>query len=252
MQDDTFIIADVAIHPTQTDSSSIRESLKDISTFYGYAPEIDSILNIMELCRLWLPVETGTQLCMAALQHNDAIYQVATHYSPARLPAQVRSYANLDTATDVQAIAAFTLASAMLALSGLGEHLQSAEGQEIPALEYYRMHLECISECAPGASAWLAPDENEACCEMGERAYTASKLAENKINGILSGITRRKELASRNRAIIRKALELYRSGTPSHNLNSKLRAWQLRETGKALSKVQMGEILKPVEFRFVK
>ncbi|WP_273926958.1 hypothetical protein [Pseudomonas rubra] len=244
MQEDALNIGGLAIHPTHTKSSSIREYLKGLSIFDGYAFEIDAALNIMEHCRHWLPEEIGAQLSNAALQHNDAIYQVVSYYGAEHLAARFRSDTGVETATDVQAIAAFALANAIRALCGLADHLQGADGQEIPALEYYQMHLECIDECVPGASAWLDPDENEACCKIGDLASAASKQVDNKIDGILSGITRRKELANRDLAITKKALDLYFAGTPFRNLNSKLRAWQHRETGKSLSKVQMGEILK--------
>jgi len=244
MQDDAPNIGGLAIHPTHTESGTIREHLKGLSIFDGYASEIDAALNIMEHCRHWLPEEIGAQLSNAALQHNDAIYQVVSYYGAEHLAARFRSDTDVETATDVQAIAAFALANAIRALCGLADHLQVAEGQEIPALEEYQRYLECIDECIPAASAWLDPDENEACCKIGDLASAASKHADNKIDGILSGITRRKELTNRDLAITEKALELYWAGTSFHNLNSKLRAWQQRETGKSLSKVQMGEILK--------
>lgn len=244
MQDDALNIVGLAIHPTHTESGTIREHLKALSIFGGYASEIDAALNIMEHCRHWLPEEIGAQLSNAALQHSDAIYQVVSHYGAGRLAAEFRSYTGVETATDVQAIAAFALANAIRALCGLADHLQGAKGQEIPALEDYQTYLECIDECVPRASAWLDPDENEACCKIGDLASAASKHADTKIDGILSGITRRNEIASRDRAIIKKALDLYWAGTSFHNLNSKLRAWQHRETGESLSKVQMGEILK--------
>lgn len=244
MQDEALNIMGLAIHPTHTESSTIREHLKGLSIFGGYASEIDAALNIMEHCRRWLPEEIGAQLSNAALQHNDGIYQEVSCYGAGQLANQFRIFTGVETATDVQAIAAFALANAIRALCGLADHLQSAKGQEIPALENYQTYLECIDECVPGASAWLDPNENEACCKIGDLASVASKHADNKIDGILSGITRRKELANRDLAITNKALELYRAGTSFNNMNSKLRAWQHRETGKSLSKVKMGEILK--------
>lgn len=244
MQDDALNVGGLSIHPTHTESKTIREHLKGLPIFDGYASEIDAALNIMEHCRHWLPEEIGAQLSNAALQHNDAIYQVVSCYGAEHLAARFRSDTGVKTATDVQAIAAFALANAIRALCGLADHLQSAEGQEIPALEEYQTYLECIDECVPGASAWLDPDENEACCKIGDLASAASKHADTKIDGILSGITRRKENAPRDRAIIKKALELCSAGTPVHNVNSKLRAWQHRETGKSLSKVQIGKILE--------
>ncbi|WP_139668890.1 hypothetical protein [Pseudomonas sp. F16(2018)] len=245
MQYDSLSIDGLAIHPTRTESSTIREHLKRLPIFSGYASEVDAVLNIMERCRHWLPEEIGAELSNAALQYNDAIYQVISHYGPRQLVAQFRNYTGLETATDVQVIAAFALANAIHALCGLAEHLIT-QGQEIPALEYYQMHLCCIEDYVPGASAWLEPDENAACCEIGELANAASRHADTKIDGVLSGVARRKELASRDRAIAGKARELVLAGTARHNLNSKLRAWQERETGTSLSKVQMGEVLKRI------
>ncbi|GLO15425.1 hypothetical protein PPUJ20028_40100 [Pseudomonas putida] len=246
MQPDSLSIDGLAIHPTRTESSTIREHLKRLPIFSGYASEVDAVLNIMERCRHWLPEEIGAELSNAALQYNDAIYQVISHYGARQLVAQFRNYTGLETATDVQVIAAFALANAIHALCGLAEHL-IIQGQEIPALEYYQMHLCCIEDYVPGASAWLEPDENAACCEIGELANAASRHADTKIDGVLSGIARRREgLESRDQSIEAKALELINAGTAMHNLNSKLRAWQERETGASLSKVQMGAILKRI------
>lgn len=245
MQPDSLSIDGLAIHPTRTESSAIREHLKKLPVFSDYASEVDAVLNIMDRCRQWLPEEVGAELSNAALQYNDAIYQVISHYGARQLVTQFRSYTGLETAADVQVIAAFALANAVHALCGLAEHL-IAQGQEIPALEYYQMHLYCIEDYVTGASAWLDPEASAACCEIGDLASAASRHADRKIDGVLSGIARRTELASRDRAIEGKALELVRAGTARHNLNSKLRAWQERETGASLSKVQMGEVLKRI------
>lgn len=245
MQPDSLSIDGLVIHPTRTESSTIREHLKNLPVFSDYASEVDAVLNIMNHCRQWLPEEVGAELSNAALQYNDAIYQVISHYGARQLVAQFRSYTGLETAADVQVIAAFALANAVHALCGLAEHL-IAQGQEIPALEYYQMHLCCIEDYVPGASVWLDPEASAACCEIGDLASTASRHADRKIDGVLSGIARRTELANRDRAIEGKALELVRAGTARHNLNSKLRAWQERETGASLSKVQMGEVLKRI------
>ncbi len=153
MQPDSLSIDGLAIHPTRTESSTIREHLKRLPIFNGYASEVDAVLNIMERCRHWLPEEIGAELSNAALQYNDAIYQMISHYGARQLVAQFRSYTGLETAEDVQVIAAFALANAVHALCGLAEHL-IAQGQEIPALEYYQMHLCCIEDYVPGASAW--------------------------------------------------------------------------------------------------
>jgi len=243
MQDAPFSIEGLAIHPTLTESSSIRDHLKRLPIFESYAPQVDAVLTIMEHCREWLPGDTGAELSNAALQHNEAIYQVISHYGARHLVAQFHSSTDLKTAADVQVIAAFALANAICALCGLAEHL-AIPGQEIPALEFYQLHLDCIEHFVPSASAWLAPSENAAFCKISDLAGVASRHADNRIDGVLSGVARRRELVGRNEAIERKALELVRNGTAKHNLNSKLRVWLERETGASLSKVQMGEVLK--------
>lgn len=247
MQCNLWSIEGLVIHPVQTDSSAIREHLKCLPIFDGYAAEVDAVLNIMDLCRRLLPEEIGADLSNAALRCNDATYQVISHYGAMQLAPQLRSYTGFETATDLQLIAAFALANATHALCELAEYLD-AYGQEITGLEYYRMYLCCIEDYVPSACAWLEPLENAACCEIVDLASAASRHAETKIDGVLSGIARRSELASRDRAIAEKALELVMSGTARHNLNSKLRAWQERETGKSLSKVQMGEVLKRISW----
>ena len=245
MQDVSLSIDGLAIHPTLTEFSAIREHLKRLPVFEDYASQVDAVLNIMERCRDWLPEGMGAELSNSALQQSDAIYQVISHYGPKQLVTQFRSHTGLERATDVQVIVAFALANAVQALCGLADHL-ATPGQEIPALEYYQMHLNCIEHYVPSASAWLDPDENAACCEIGDLAGAALRHADKRIDGILSGVARRKELITRDKAIERKALELVRTGTARHNLNSKLRAWQERETGASLSKVQMGEVLKRI------
>ncbi|MER2097798.1 MAG: hypothetical protein ABS977_12840 [Pseudomonas qingdaonensis] len=50
----------------------------------------------------------------------------------------------------------------------------------------------------------------------------------------------------RDQAIYSKGLQLLSQGTQYRNLNSKLRAWQERETGGALSKVQMYAVMARV------
>lgn len=165
-------------------------------------------------------------------------------YGYRHLADQFRYCTGLDGATDIQALAAFVLVTSIRAIESLGDCLTGDEKHVIPALESYQAYLDCIEECAPGAGAWLEPSECEACCKWGELATAASKQAGFKIDGILSGITRRKTTASRDLAIRKKALELVKAGTRFHNLNSKLRTWLLRETGESLSKVQMGALLE--------
>ncbi len=62
MQPDSLSIDGLAIHPTQTESSAIREHLKKLPVFSDYASEVDAVLNIMDRCRQWLPEEVGAEL----------------------------------------------------------------------------------------------------------------------------------------------------------------------------------------------
>lgn len=244
MQSASLSIDGLAFHPTLTEPSTIRQHLKRHPILKGYGSEVDAVLRIMEHCRRWLPEGLGEELCNAALLHNDAIYQVVSYYGANHLVTQFVSHTGLEKGTDVQMIAAYALANAVHALCGLVETL-SHQAREIPALELYQTHLDSIVASVPSASVWLDPDEHDACCKIGELAASASRHAGTRIAGSLSGASRRQEgLDSRDRDIVAKALELFSAGTARHNLNSKLRAWQERETGKSLSKVQMGQILK--------
>lgn len=238
----------LAIHPTHTDSITIREHLAGLPLSSRYASEIDAALNIMERCRTWLPVDTGAELSNAALAHNDSIYQTVSGYSPGVLAARLRTVSGIASATEIQAIAAFALASAVLSLSALSDCLQGANTDEIDALELCQTYLECIAECVPGAGVWLEPQQSEECFVWGDLASDAAKQIRFKIDGIRSGIVRRGKdgTAARDSAIHMKGLELIVAGTPYRNLNSKLRAWQKKENGEALSKVQMYVVMDRV------
>lgn len=204
---------------------------------------IERVLAILSRCRYWLADDTASTLCAAAISQNDSIYQAVTFSSPARLADTVRQASGLDSVTDMEAIAAFARSCAALAIQAL--HTTTL-ADEIEALELCRTYLEAIAECVTSAGVWLSPDECEACNELGDLAAEASKLAYFQAEGYRGELIRRQEDCrdQRDHAIRQKALELIRAGTGLQNLSSKLRAWQLRETGVALSKPAMNAILK--------
>lgn len=204
---------------------------------------VERALEILSRCRYWLADDTASTLCTAAISQNDSIYQAVTFSSPARLADNVRLAAGLDSATDIQAIVAFTWSCATLAIQALHN---TTRADEIEALELCRTYLEAIDECVTSAGVWLSPDECEACNELGDLAADASKLAYFQAEGYRGESIRCQDDGrdQRYHAIRQKALELIRAGTGLQNLSSKLRAWQLRETGEALSKPAMNAILK--------
>jgi hypothetical protein len=207
---------------------------------------VDAALELLDKCRRWLPEDTGTPLCLAAYEHADSIYQKATSYTPSVLAGEVRLVSGCESSTDIQAISAFVMAGSLQALYVLGAGLQGTAADEIGVLDLYRTYLEGVAECVPGAGAWLLPDESEACVELGDLAAEASRRAGFKAYGYWGELERRRQSGEdqRNQAILEKALEFIRAGTRSYNLNSKLRAWQERETGEAMTKPAMGAILK--------
>ena len=148
----------------------------------------------------------------------------------------------------MQAITAFALGCCMRALNAIGDCLQGIERDEIAALGMFQTYLDAIDECVTGAGVWLAPNECDACNALGDIARHASEQAAFKADGIWGGIERRGKngTETRDRALKLKALQLLAAGTELHNLNSKLRAWQLRETGKALTKPAMTALLRRV------
>lgn len=243
---DVLIIGGMPVVPVGTPISEIRARLAGLPGFERYAGQVDAILALLDKCREWLPDDTGPELCLGAIAHTDSIYQAAASYSPSLLADEVRLASGCDVVTDIQAITAFAMACSLHALCELGKCLQGMVPDEIAALDLYRTHLNGIVECVPSAGAWLPPDECEACAELGELAGEASKQADHKAWGCWGEIERHRQSgeAQRDQAIRMKALELIRAGTRFHNLNSKLRAWQERETGKALSKPAMGAILQ--------
>lgn len=206
---------------------------------------VASALEILRMCRHWLTDGTASALCGAAINQNDSIYQAVAFSSPDRLADTVRWASGLDYVTDIEAIVAFAWSSATLAIQALHT---TTMADEIDALELYRTYLESIAECVTSAGVWLSADECEACNKLGDLAADASRLAYFKAQGYRGELIRRQESGQdqRDQAIRKKALELIRSGTRLHDLSGKLRAWQLRETGVALSKPAMNAILKKI------
>jgi hypothetical protein len=233
----------LSIVPFDTPTATLRARLAALPQLDRYTTQVEAALNIMERCRHWLIDDGSATLCSAAFGRNDSIYQTVAFASPAMLADEVRQAAFLDSATDIQAITAFAWACALHALAALNG---STTADEIEALELYRVHLEAIAECVTSAGVWLAPDECEACNELGEMATEASKLAYFKVQGYSGELARRKQdsTAPRDRAIAEKALELIRSGTSFQNLSDKLRKWQQREIDKAVSAPEKQAILK--------
>jgi hypothetical protein len=238
-----MILCGLSAAPLDTPTATIRERLADLPQFTQYTKQLDSALEILDKCRRWLTDDTAPTLCCAATGQNDSIYQVVAFASPTMLAEEVRQAAGLDSATDIQAIVSFAWSCSVLAIQALYD---STAVVEIAALELYRTHLEAIAECVTGAGVWLSPDECEACNELGDLAAEAAKQADFKADGIWSGIVRHGQdgTAARDRAIRLKALGLLASGAQIHNLNSKLRAWQERETGETLTKKAMGDALQ--------
>lgn len=226
-----------------TPTVTIRARLAALPQLARYTKQTDAALDILDRCRHWLTDGAAPTLCSAAFGRNDSIYQTVAFASPAMLADEVRQAADLDSATDMQAIAAFAWACALHALAALNG---STTADEIEALELYRVRLEAIAECVTSAGVWLAPDECEACNVLGDLATEASKLAYFKIVGYRGEQARRKQdsTAPRDWAIAEKALELIRAGTSFQNLSDKLRNWQQREIDKAVSAPEKQAILK--------
>jgi hypothetical protein len=203
----------------------------------------------MDQCRPWLTRAHAGQLTEAAYRHNDAIAQQLAFYSFNVVPDQVRAFAAPCEADDMEAIAAFVLACAAHALVAISPILQSERADAVAHLEQYRGHLETIwpvLECTTSARLSLDAEEINACHQIAELAGVASGRAWFKLDGYWGELGRRVDAGSdaRDAAIRHKALELILAGTRLHNLSRKLRAWQKRETGQALSKPAMNAILQ--------
>ncbi|MGU0835140.1 hypothetical protein ACSEN6_22570 [Pseudomonas aeruginosa] len=246
MDSQKLVLDGYPISPTGTPIAAIRERLATLPLFSRYADQVDAVLGILDSGRPWLPRDTGPVLCGAAFAHNDEIVQFVEGYSPRVLVWKVQEVSGLSDADDFHAIVAFALGSSLGAVAAIAECLRGEQGQELAALGLYRTYLDSIAEWLPEAAANLDAAEWELCEQLAEMAATASRQAEAKANGVRGGITRRgaEGIGPRDQAIMQKALELIRAGTRFHNLNSKLRAWQQRETGEALSKPAMGAVLQ--------
>jgi hypothetical protein len=238
-----IFLESLSIVPFDTPTATLRARLAALPQLDRYTKQVDAALDIMERCRHWLIDDGSATLCSAAFGRNDSIYQTVAFASPAMLADEVRQAAGLDSATDMQAIAAFAWACALHALDALNG---STAADEIEALELCRAHFEAIAECVTSAGVWLAPDECEACNVLGDLATEALKLVYFKIVGYRGELKRREQdsTALRDRAIAGKALELIRAGTSFQNLSDKLRKWQQREIDKAVSAPEKQAILK--------
>ncbi|WP_193452836.1 hypothetical protein [Pseudomonas nitroreducens] len=236
-----------SINPIGTPIEVIRARLESLPRFPRYADQVDAVLALLGSIRPWLSGEAGPALASAAYDHNDAIFQLIDGYSERVLPNKLRQFSKVPSATDMETIMAFALGCGLRALGALASVLEVDQEDELSSLEMFSLHLETIAECLPAAAVSLDVPENalQACEELGESARDGAKQATAKADGIRGGFARRGRDGSgpRDAAIRAKALELIRSGTRLHNLNSKLRAWQKRETGQAISKPAMGAIL---------
>lgn len=245
--------------PIDRPSDGVLERLAAYPRFDDYAQRIGSVLSIMEACRPWLSGPAARRLAEAAYARNDAIDQMVESYGGSVLPGQVRMAAGDDHASDMEAISAFVLACAAHALQALVPLLRGEEGVA-DDWEWHRVFLDSICpicECGAAPSLTLAADEVDVCHLVAELAEDAAVIAARSADGYRGAhgyrrvngemVEGRRQLdgtEARDLAIRAKALELIGAGTKLHNLSSKLREWQQRETGKALSKPRMNDILK--------
>lgn len=246
MNSSTLALAGFSISPVNTPVPLIRERLAALPRFSRYADQVDAVLGILGAARPCIPETQASVLCNATFAHSDEIAQLIEGYSPSVLSDKVREVSGLPNVADFHAFAAFAIGSALGALVALGESLMGGQCDELEALGLYQAHLDAVAEWLPQAAVRLDAAERSICEKIGEMAAAASWQASSKANGFRSGMTRRGRdgIGPRDLAVMRKALELIRAGTRFHNLNSKLRAWQMRETGEALSKPAMGALLQ--------
>lgn len=228
---------------------SVLERLSDFQYQGDYTEQVEPVLLIMGICRPWLQGPAARRLADAAYSSNDAIDQQLEFHGIDVLPSQVRAAAGGCEASDMEAVSAFVLACAAHALQALTPILQAKPDDVVEHLARYRLYLEAIWpvwECAGSARLSLDADAIAACHRIAELAGTASNLTAFAVDGHFGAEVRRQldGVEARDLAIRVKALELIRAGTKLHNLSSKLRAWQQRETGQALSKPAMNAILK--------
>lgn len=234
--------------PVDGPSGGVLERLAVYPRFDDYATRINSVLSIMDACRPWLRGPAARRLAEAAYNRNDAIDQMVEGYGGSVLPNDVRMAAGDEDASDMEAISAFVLACAAHALQALVPLLSGEKGGA-DDWEWHRVFLDSIypvCECGGSLRLTLSADEVDVCHLVAELAEDASSFAAFTADGY-RGAEERRQLngaEARDLAIRSKALELIRSGTKLHNLSGKLRAWQQRETGQALSKPAMNAILK--------
>ncbi|EIK53226.1 hypothetical protein YO5_09155 [Stutzerimonas stutzeri TS44] len=223
----------------------IRARMAGHSDFERCERLVDAALAIMARCLPWLTDEGASDLCCAAYLKTDSISQNVAYASPARLADEVMTAAGMFDAADMPAIAAFAFACAAHALRALEDWLQGDAGDELDGVSLFRAYMAEIDGCVSSAAIGLSPDEDDECNALGTAAAYASNLAADKANGLLSAIARRGSdgTEERDRLIAIKACELLISGTKLHNLIGKLRQWQARETGEALTKPAMKAVL---------
>lgn len=238
------------INPIGTPIEVIRARLESLPRFLRYADQVDAVLALLGSIRPWLSGEAGPTLASAAYDHNDAIFQLVDGYSVRFLPNSLRQFSKVPSATDMETIMAFALGCALRGLGALAAVLGGDKEDELSSLEIFSLQLETIAECLPAAAVALdvPADALQACDELGESARDGARRATAKADGIRGGFARLglDGVGPRDDAIREKALEMFRAGTRLHNLNSKLRAWQMRETGQALSKPAMGDVLRRI------
>ncbi|MBJ7548206.1 hypothetical protein JHC42_15300 [Pseudomonas sp. OA3] len=234
--------------PDGRPADRIRERLSCFPNLDDYTGQIEGVLAIMGECRPWLTGPDAYRLTAEACGKNDAIAQQVDFYGVDVLPDQLRTFAGV-TAGDIEAIAAYVMACAALALHALFPVLQDKQTDAVAHLDQHLLYLDAIHpvrDCVASTRLALDADAIAGCQRFADLSDAASRLAVFKADGYWGELARRLQTGSdvRDEAIRQKALELVRSGTRLHNLSSKLRAWQLRETGQALSKPAMNAILR--------
>lgn len=226
----------------------IRERLSCFPYLDDYTGQVDGVLAIMGECQQWLTVPAARQLAEAACDNNDAIAQQVDFYGVDVLPDQLRAFAGVSVG-DIEAIAAYVMACAALALQALFPVLQSKQSDAVAHLEQHLLYLEEIrhvNDCAASARLTLGADSVESCHRFAELADDAARAAARRADGFCAEIKRRRldGADARDEAIRAKAFELIRTGTRLHNLSSELREWQAEQTGRALSKTAMNAVLR--------
>lgn len=234
--------------PDGNPGDRIRERLSCFPYLDDYTGQVDGVLAIMGECWPWLNGPDAHRLTAEACGNNDAIAQQVDFYGVDVLPGQLRAFAGC-TADDMEAIAAYVMACAALALQTLFPVLQSKQADDIAHLEQHLLYLEEIrhvSDCTASTRLTLGADSVESCHRFAALADDASRAAARRADGFCAEIKRRRldGADARDEAIRAKAFELIRTGTRLHNLSSELREWQAEQTGRALSKTAMNAVLR--------